>query len=261
MNNEDKKYCSRCKAWKDASLFIETGWVNLCKTCRSDYYREWYKRNKQRKYAQDKKWHEENKERHTEQQRNWRKNNPERVHELARRYRERHPTRIRARARKYYKTHAEERRQYSRRHYSENRDVCCAAQREHRKLPEVKAKLAEYQRNRCEIDNGFKIAKNLRSRINTALRRQRGGTKASKNTSTTRSLGCAIPELVSHLESLFQEGMSWENYGRGSGKWHVDHVVPLTAFDLENEEDFAKACHYTNLQPLWAHENISKGGA
>jgi hypothetical protein len=48
--------------------------------------------------------------------------------------------------------------------------------------------------------------------------------------------------------------MSWNNYG----KWHIDHVMPLSAFNLNNIEDVKKACHYTNLQPLWAIDNIKK---
>lgn len=60
---------------------------------------------------------------------------------------------------------------------------------------------------------------------------------------------------MSHLESLFKPGMSWENHG----EWHIDHILPLASFDLTDEQQAAKACHYTNLQPLWASENMSKG--
>jgi hypothetical protein len=70
-------------------------------------------------------------------------------------------------------------------------------------------------------------------------------------------LGCSIPELKTYLESKFQEGMSWENWGIYG--WHIDHIIPLDAFNLTNREEFLKACHYTNLQPLWAEENLKKG--
>jgi hypothetical protein len=68
-------------------------------------------------------------------------------------------------------------------------------------------------------------------------------------------IGCDNAELVVHLESQFKDGMSWENYGtRG---WHVDHVVPLSS--AKTLDDLARVLHYTNLQPLWAKENLSKG--
>jgi hypothetical protein len=53
--------------------------------------------------------------------------------------------------------------------------------------------------------------------------------------------------------------MTWENYGNGFGKWNLDHIIPLTAFDLTNREQYLSAAHYTNYQPMWALENTSKG--
>jgi len=63
---------------------------------------------------------------------------------------------------------------------------------------------------------------------------------------------------MSHLESMFVDGMSWENYGGG---WHVDHILPLSSFEYETTDDdsFKTAWALSNLQPLWASENISKG--
>lgn len=63
-------------------------------------------------------------------------------------------------------------------------------------------------------------------------------------------------ELKQHLEKLFQPGMTWENWSRDG--WHIDHIVPLSSFDLTDREQFLKACHFSNLQPLWAKENLSK---
>jgi len=57
------------------------------------------------------------------------------------------------------------------------------------------------------------------------------------------------------LKSNFKPGMSWDNYG----EWHIDHIKPLILFDLTKRSQMLKAVHYTNLQPLWANENISKG--
>ena len=67
--------------------------------------------------------------------------------------------------------------------------------------------------------------------------------------------GCTIPYLRGYLEGKFKEGMTWENYG----SWHVDHIKPCASFDLTKKEEQEKCFHYTNLQPLWALENIKKG--
>jgi hypothetical protein len=75
----------------------------------------------------------------------------------------------------------------------------------------------------------------------------------SKPTKTEIMLGCTYAGLRDHLESMFRDGMSWDN----RGKWHIDHIVPLSS--AKTEEDVIKLCHFTNLQPLWAQENKMKG--
>ncbi len=101
----------------------------------------------------------------------------------------------------------------------------------------------------CATDIKFKLIKRLRTRLYQALK---GNFKAG---SAVKLLGCSIAELKIHLESQFKSGMTWENYGT----WHIDHIRPLASFDLQDIEQLAVACHYTNLQPLWALENLIKG--
>ena len=67
-------------------------------------------------------------------------------------------------------------------------------------------------------------------------------------------MGCSFEFLKIHLESKFQKGMAWINYG----KWHVDHIIPLSS--ATTVESISKLCHFTNLQPLWAFDNLSKNG-
>ena len=91
----------------------------------------------------------------------------------------------------------------------------------------------------------------LRGRLNSALRKR----NVVKLETTMKLVGCSMPELIKHLEKQFKLGMSWEN----REKWHVDHIIPCNAFNLTDPEQQKKCFHYTNLQPLWAHENYSKG--
>ena len=77
---------------------------------------------------------------------------------------------------------------------------------------------------------------------------------SKKNDRTSKLIGCSIPYFMDHIEKQFNKGMTWENYG----KWHIDHRVPCASFDLTDPEQ-QKACfHYTNMQPMWAKENLKK---
>jgi hypothetical protein len=110
----------------------------------------------------------------------------------------------------------------------------------------------EYRRRRMQIDIGYKLRQSLRKRLNKAiLINQKSG-------SAIRDLGCTIEELKAYLESKFQEGMTWDNWGRGSKCWHIDHIKPLAAFDLTDRNQFKEANHYSNLQPLWEKDNLEK---
>jgi hypothetical protein len=75
-----------------------------------------------------------------------------------------------------------------------------------------------------------------------------------KKNKTFDIVGCAPNYLREHIEKQFLEGMNWENYGFYG--WHIDHIIPLSS--AITEEDIYKLCHYTNLQPLWAKDNLTK---
>lgn len=107
-----------------------------------------------------------------------------------------------------------------------------------------------YYKLRRKNNTQHKLTRNLRGRLYNALK------KNQKVGSFIRDLGCSIDELKIHLESKFQSGMTWDNYGFYG--WHIDHIKPLDSFDLTKREQFLEACHYTNLQPLWAKDNWSK---
>lgn len=110
-------------------------------------------------------------------------------------------------------------------------------------------KLNTYARDRRRSDIDFKIRSNLRTRLSNAIRDGR------KSGSAIRDLGCSIAEFKKYIESQFISGMSWDNYG----EWHFDHKIPLSKFDLTNSVQVKKAMHFSNLQPLWAEQNLIKG--
>jgi hypothetical protein len=108
----------------------------------------------------------------------------------------------------------------------------------------------QYLKNKKQTDINFKITKNLRDRIRSAM----NGNNKSKR--TLELLGCSSEELKIYLEKQFTEGMTWDNYGKKG--WHIDHILPCASFDLTDPIQQQKCFHYTNLQPLWAEDNYRK---
>lgn len=127
-------------------------------------------------------------------------------------------------------------------------------------------RFAEYQR-RYQAKNREKVNRAYREkRMRCAQARARGQIGAAMrdilrgNTTTgkyIKLLGCSRDEFLRHLESKFTDGMTWETRGRFG--WHIDHVKPLSAFDLTDPKQLAAACHHTNVQPLWWRDNMRKG--
>jgi len=174
----------------------------------AEYAKEYYKGNKDKVVAKNKRWVESHKEQ-----------------ELTRRI-------------KYNREHAEELREWHKEYYQKNRDKILAYLNEHLKI-------------RRKTDLKFKLTCLLRSRVRKVLDGK------SKSARTMELLGCPVEDLKKHLESMFKEGMTWGNHGLKG--WHIDHIIPCASFDLSKPEEQRKCFHYTNLQPLWAADNIRKG--
>ena len=111
------------------------------------------------------------------------------------------------------------------------------------------ARRQNLQKRRDE-DPQYRMKMALHVRLYDAVKRQKG----VKSTKTLELLGCTVEQLQIFLEAEFTEGMTWENYG----EWHIDHILPCASFNLEDPQEQKKCFHWTNLQPLWAKDNIIK---
>jgi hypothetical protein len=132
---------------------------------------------------------------------------------------------------------------YNKKWYQDNKYLRSKQKKEYAKNNRDKDR--ERYRRRMESDPLFRLARSMRARIYNAL--------VGKNKKPSFSfVGCSVLELKEHLEKQFKEGMDWNNYGT----WHVDHIKPLSS--AKDPEEIVTLCHYTNLQPLWATENIIK---
>lgn len=126
--------------------------------------------------------------------------------------------------------------QYANNYYIENRE-------KHKK------RSAEYIKKRLLTDPMFKLSRCMRDRVFAAFKHK----KWKKNSKTQEMLGADYKTVMGHIESRFKKGMTWDN----QGEWHIDHIIPLAS--AKTEQELIQLCHYTNLQPLWAEENLSKG--
>jgi len=193
------------------------------------------KLERQKRLARERsaRWLAKNKEKAKAATRRWQNNNKERVESVRK---------------AWQLKNKESRNKYQAEYYIKNRARKLELERKRRlKNPGY---FSEKQRNLMAKNKSYRIGQNLRTRIGAALR-------GTQKTSSTESLtGCGFQELIKWLESKFKPGMSWENYGKFG--WHIDHIRPCSSFDLSKPEEQAACFHYTNLQPLWAYENLSK---
>jgi hypothetical protein len=181
-----------------------------------------------------------------EEKKRWYKKNPGLRSRYNKKYRELHLESSRARAAKWKarkrfalgvkprkKLTPEEKAAYHKKWWSDNRERLNARSRERR-----------------ASDPSFKIRCNLRARLSMLVRKS----ATSKTSRTFDLLGCSLPSFMIYLESKFEIGMAWGNYG----KWHIDHIMPCAIFDLTKVDHQKRCFHFSNMQPLWAVDNRRK---
>lgn len=228
--------CKRCKQDKSDDSFlkdkrIKSGRRGTCRQCNNELMRV------------------------------WRKKNPERCKEIEKAKWERNKHKYMPKNRAYYQSHRDEVLAQKKWYHINVRRPRFGMKTRSQYLKDVKISKEEAKRRR-KVARQFKekndpvyvLVKNLRRRMLLAIKGQKG----RKESTTFEYLGCSREEVVKYIESQFKPGMTWENHGiRG---WHVDHIRPCCSFDLATEEGRRKCFHYTNLQPLWAKDNMGKGG-
>ena len=117
-------------------------------------------------------------------------------------------------------------------------------------IDKTRERRRNYENNRIKNDPQFRLSKNIRRRVLFFLQ----SNNIYKNNKTFEIIGCTPQQLKEYIQSQFRDNMSWENYGYYG--WHIDHIIPLSSSNTE--EELYKLCHFTNLQPLWAEDNLKK---
>jgi hypothetical protein len=226
LNNTESVHCDTTTKIKNDS--IKKDWRDITdpklrkKMRDKAYHKAWYEANKDIVLKKQKKYTDDNKDKRKIYIKNWRLKNKDKI--------------------KLQKT------QY----YIENKDVILKKIKTYVENNKdiVRHRRNKYERRKTKDDIQFRISKNLRRRLRNRLNNK------TKSGSALKDLGCSIESFKAYLESKFQPGMSWDNYGYYG--WHIDHIKPLSSFDLSDRNQFLEACHYTNLQPLWAQDNLTK---
>ena len=204
---------------------------------RKEYLKEYRIKNKERLNQYSKEYREKNKEKikeytekNKERRKEYRMKNKERFKQYNKEYNEKNKEKL--------KENRIKNKEWRKEYLLKNKERIARLQKE---------LIAKYRKTNIQ----YKLKDRLRSRLHHALKGN------IKNGSAVRDLGCTLEELKIHLENQFEEGMTWDNWKKDG--WHIDHIKPLNSFDLTDPVQLKEACHYTNLQPLWAHDNISKG--
>jgi hypothetical protein len=187
----------------------------------------------------------ENRERINTRRKELHQLNPEVKREQHRRWVVNNPVKVRENARRNYQLHRESRALRQKAYNEKNK----SKRREY---------LREYKKLRLQIDLNYKAKETLASRIRSAIKNA-GGIKSCK---TIELVGCTPEFLTIHIESQFESWMTWENWGMPNANkrtWQIDHIVPLSHFNLTKEEEQKKAFHWSNCRPLDSIQNISEG--
>lgn len=261
------KQCTKCKVeYKDpiASFNKGTGKDGLrfrCKKCQKIYNHKYRSENEKKLSERDKNYYKANRERIKEKSSKYHKENKDK----AEKYYQDNKEKISIKHKKWmsdnkehvkdyshnkYLNNKEAKKEYNKKYHESNRETLCKKSREYSKTH--RKEINKYRRKKIKEDPLFRVRMNLGRRISKTVRLG-GGKKAHK---TMDLLGCSIEFFKEHMESKFEKGMTWGNYGKNG--WHIDHIKPCAYFDLIDPEHQKKCFHYTNLQPLWAKDNFSK---
>lgn len=226
MDDKENKICKKCNILQSVDNFpidysgSKKNRISTCKSCTKKYQKQYLVDNKDRMSELGRKYRRKNKEHYAIIKKEWRAKNKDKVKKYNDNYRKNYPEKIKFKSKKYFQDHKKE--------------------------------INQSYTLRRSTDIQFKISHSLRGKLFNSIK------KESKRSSALLLLGCSVKEFKKYIEKQFKPGMSWDKWGNGKDKFHLDHIVPIAAFDLTDYEQQKICFHYTNFRPAWSHENWSK---
>jgi len=230
----EKKICSKCKEEKEVCEFYNNkskfdGKRPECKVCSNEQSTLYNRKNKEKVNGIKQKYVDNNKEKVKQSKKEWFDKNTE--------YKKEHyiknTNHILEKSKKYYNDNREKIIEYNKKYVKTNKEI-----------------INKKNKIKYDTDVLYKLKLSMRARLNSFLKTR----QIKKQNKTFDIIGCIPEYLKEHIENQFVDNMCWENYGLYG--WHIDHIIPLSS--ANTEEEMYKLCHYTNLQPLWAEDNLRK---
>jgi hypothetical protein len=244
------KVCKKCNIGKPLDdFYLEKKLYRRseCKACSVKRVSKWVKDNPEKKKETSQNWYKINSEKEIQRSREWRKNNPNKIKEYSQKWYEINYEKSIKSSRMWKENNVEKIKRYSEQYRENNPEKIKESHKKYRENNPEKIKKSLKKSNQVPKR---KMSSNIRRRLSQYLKLN----VISKKNKTFDIVGCAPEFLKEHLERQFKDNMNWDNYGLYG--WHIDHIIPLSS--AKTEEEIYKLCHYTNLQPLWAEENIKK---
>jgi hypothetical protein len=233
----ETKICNKCKEEKEICEFSinkskKDKLQSICKCCDKLKSKEYREKNREKYLLSQKKSYDENKEKRSITKKQYYNDNRDNIIN---------------RNKKYYRNNIDKYKITKKEWREKNKEKVLKKSKEYsqknRKL------ISEYEKNRRHTDPLFRTVRYVRNRINQYLKSK----NYKKNSQSFELVGCSPEILKNHIENQFTKGMTWELIGRYI---HIDHIIPLSS--AKTEDEVKKLCHYTNLQPLWAKDNLIK---
>lgn len=224
------KVCLDCLREKPVDEFhkrkngSKDGYRNTCKTCWNKKTKKYDLSHKEKRRIYNKQYNLANKENMKSVSHQWRSKNKEH---------------IQSKTKLYYLKNKKEMLLKNKQYKIDHKDKLIFLRR-------------KYEQQRLKTDIKYRILRNYRGRVYQALRHN------WKKGNTIELIGCSAEELKQHIERQWVQGMSWENWGIGEGKWNIDHIIPCSFFDLSDPVEQHMCFRYQNLQPLWWKDNREK---
>lgn len=245
------KICTKCGKEKPLSEFNKqktgkNGYRADCRECQKVYFLS--KKEYFNQLSRD--YRIANLEDISIKKKEWYENNKEEKLKKDKEYRDNHKEQIKIKKKEYRDKNKESIKQKKKQYYEDNKDTILEKMSVNQK--KRRKQINKYLKNKRDTDINYKISIILRNRLRALLE------KRLRPESALDLLGCSLDFFHNYIESKFQPGMSWDNHGRGNCKWHLDHIRPCASFDLRDIEQQKECFHYSNYQPLWQHDNLSK---
>lgn len=212
-------------------------------------YNKYRQDNIEKLKAKDNKYYADNKERINARKRKYRQDNIDEMRAYGREYYALNREKRLDEQKIYHKNNKEQRKKY----YENNKDAIGAYGKKYQK--NNRKRLTAYKTNLYRTNPRHKLSRCISRSISYSLKTGKGGKKWLSLVDFTLS------QFMKQFQRQFQPGMTWENHGKGSDKWEIDHIIPVKAFNFTgpDDEDFKRCWALSNLRPMWGPENRSKG--